>query len=65
MGLRLQFFQDCRGWSRPSSPSKLNTVEHVDRLDWMMEQLHGAGFSRLNATQLFHNRQELFVHAQR
>jgi len=44
---------------------KLNTVEHVDRLDWMMEQLHAAGFARLTPTQLFHNRQELFVHAQR
>lgn len=44
---------------------KLNTLEHVGMLDWMMAQLTDAGFKHLRATQLFFNRQELFVHAQR
>jgi 23S rRNA (cytidine2498-2'-O)-methyltransferase len=44
---------------------KLNGLDHVDKVDWMLLQLREAGFSRLAPTQLFHNRQELFVHAQR
>ncbi|MBI5495455.1 MAG: hypothetical protein HY904_10565 [Deltaproteobacteria bacterium] len=44
---------------------KLNKLEHVERLDWMLAQLRGAGFAHLRVTQLFHNRQELFVHARR
>lgn len=44
---------------------KLNKPEHVDHVDAMLHKLRAAGFTHLTTEQLFHNRQELFVHAQK
>lgn len=44
---------------------KLNKLEHVARIDWMLDKVRQMGLEIEDATQLYHNRQEICVYARR